>query len=198
MRLLKKEIRKKMIQQRKALNSKDLSDKSLAIFRQLQGLETYKNATNLMTYVPFQDEIHTTLLIEDFLERNLQVFIPVTKPKEKQIIISELLDLEKDLEVGHFGVLEPKAYAFRPKDPKILDLVIVPGLAFTKSGYRIGFGGGYYDRFLPTLKHKPATIALAMDFQIVDSLPINDYDIPVDMIVTESQIIECKKHRSEQ
>ncbi len=195
MRLLKKEIRQKMIQQRKSLSIKDLKEKSLQIFQQLQGLETYKNATNLMTYVPFQEEIHTTLLIEDFLKKNRQVFIPVTKPKEKRIIISELLDLEKDLEVGHFGVLEPKAFAFRPKDPKIIDLIIVPGLAFTKSGYRIGYGGGYYDRFLPTLEQNPATIALALDFQIVDSLPIDHYDIPVDMIVTESRIIECKKHR---
>lgn len=195
MSLSKKEIRQQMIQKRKSLSTKDLTDRSLKIFQQLQGLESYKNATKLMTYVPFQEEIHTTLLIEDFLKKNLRVFIPVTKPKEKQIVISELLDLEKDLETGHFGVLEPKPYAFRPKDPKVVDLIIVPGLAFTKSGYRIGYGGGYYDRFLPTLEQKPATIALALDFQIIDSLPFDDFDIPVDMIVTESQIIECKNHR---
>jgi len=195
MDMSKKEIRQQMIQKRKSLSTKDLKEKSLQIFQQLQGLETYKNATKLMTYVPFQEEIHTTLLIEDFLKKNLQVFIPVTKPKEKQIIISELLDLEKDLETGHFGVLEPKPYAFRPKNPSIIDLIIVPGLAFTKSGYRIGYGGGYYDRFLPTLKHQPATIALALDFQIVDFLPLDEFDIPVDRIVTESQVIECKMHR---
>ena len=195
MRLLKKEIRQNMIRQRKSLSVNDLRKKSLAIFRQLQGLETYKNAQNLMTYVPFQEEIHTTLLIEDFLNNNRRVFIPVTKPKEKQIIVSELLDLEKDLETGHFGVLEPKAFAFRPKNPEILDLIIVPGLAFTKSGYRIGYGGGYYDRFLPTLKHKPTTIALALDFQILDSLPLNNFDFPVDMIITESRVILCKDYR---
>jgi len=195
MALNKKEIRQQMIQKRKSLSTKDLKDKSLKIFHQLQGTEPYKSATKLMTYVPFQEEIHTTLLIEDFLKKNLQVFIPVTKPKEKLIVISELLDLEKDLESGHFGVLEPKAYAFRPKDPKIIDLIIVPGLAFTKSGYRIGYGGGYYDRFLPTLDQKPTTIALALDFQIVDSLPLDDFDVPVDMIVTESQVIDCKNYR---
>lgn len=195
MTLSKKEIRQRMIQQRKSLSNKSLAEKSLEIFHQLQRLESYKNAQKLMTYVPFQEEIHTTLLIEDFLKNNRRVFIPVTRPKEKRIIISELLDLEKDLETGHFGVLEPKAYAFRPKDPKTIDLIIVPGLAFTKSGYRIGYGGGYYDRFLPTLEQKPTTIALALDFQIVESLPIDHYDVPVDIIVTESQIIECKKHR---
>lgn len=195
MDLRKKEIRQEMIRKRKSLSSKDLKGKSLEIFQQLRGLEPYKNAKKLMTYVPFQEEIHTTLLIDDFLKKNLQVFIPVTKPKEKRIIISQLLDLEKDLEVGHFGVLEPKAFAYRPKNPKIIDLIIVPGLAFTKSGYRIGYGGGYYDRFLPTLEQDPITIALALDFQIVDSLPINDYDVPVDMIVTESRIIECKNYR---
>ena len=148
-----------------------------------------------MTYVPFQEEIHTTLIIEDFLSRNREVYIPVTQPKEKKIIVSRLLDLEKDLETGHFGVLEPKAFALRPTDPKEIDLIIVPGLAFTKSGYRIGYGGGYYDRFLPTLAHKPATIALALDFQVMDTLPLNDFDVPVDMIITESQVIDCKKHR---
>ncbi len=191
----KKELRQQMIRQRKSLSPLELKERSREIFQRLQGLEAYKNATKLMTYVPFQEEIHTTLVIEDFLEQNRQVFIPVTRPKEKKIIISELLDLKKDLETGHFGVMEPKPYAFRPKNPQTLDLVIVPGLAFTKSGYRIGYGGGYYDRFLPTLKQNPVTIALALDFQIVDSLPLNQYDVPVDMIVTEDQVIDCRKHR---
>ncbi len=195
MKNIKKEIRQKMIQKRKSLSTNDLKDKSLQILKQLQGVESYKNATRLMTYVPFQEEIHTTLIIEDFLSRNREVYIPVTQPKEKKIIVSRLLDLEKDLETGHFGVLEPKAFALRPTDPKEIDLIIVPGLAFTKSGYRIGYGGGYYDRFLPTLAHKPATIALALDFQVMDTLPLNDFDVPVDMIITESQVIDCKKHR---
>ncbi|NBG87353.1 5-formyltetrahydrofolate cyclo-ligase [Isachenkonia alkalipeptolytica] len=191
----KKELRQEMIQQRKSLSPLEIKEKSLEIFHRLQGLSAYENARKLMTYVPFREEIHTTLLIRDFLAKNRQVFIPVTQPKEKKIIISELLDLEKDLETGHFGVMEPKPFAFRPKDPKIIDLVIVPGLAFTTSGYRIGYGGGYYDRFLPTLEQNPVTIALALDFQIVDSLPIDRYDVPVDMIVTESRVIDCQKHR---
>ncbi len=195
MRQNKKEIRKAMIDQRKSLTSEEIRRKSLEIFHQLQSIKHYKNARKLMTYVPFQDEIHTTLLIADFLEKNRNVYIPVTQPKEKRIIVSELLDIDKDLEPGHFGVLEPTASTLRPIDPQLIDLVIVPGLAFTKGGYRIGYGGGYYDRFLPTLEQEHVTIALAMDFQIVDSLPIDHYDIPVDLIVTESQIIECKKYR---
>ena len=195
MSVKKKEIRQRMIDQRKTLSPMVRREKSHQIFQQLQQLQPYNEAKNLMTYVPFQEEIHTTFLIEDFLKKSHRVFIPVTRPKEKEIIISELLDIEKDLEIGHFGVLEPKAFAFRPKDPKILDLIIVPGLAFTKSGYRIGYGGGYYDRFLPTLKHKPLTIALAFDFQIISVLPINKYDVPVDMIVTESRVIDCQAHR---
>lgn len=75
-------------------------------------------------------------------------------------------------------------------DPNEIDLIITPGVAFKKDGYRVGYGGGYYDRFLSKIPNTQ-TIAIAFSLQIVDELPIDNYDIPVDYIYTEKNIITC-------
>ena len=76
-------------------------------------------------------------------------------------------------------------------DPSEVDLIIVPGVAFDKCGYRIGYGGGYYDRFLSNLDHV-TKISLAFNMQLIDKIPTDHFDIPVNYIITEKEIINCK------
>ncbi len=190
---MKKEIRKKILELKNALSPKEIQDKSNTIFNKLNKIDFYNKANNVMIYVSFGSEVMTKPIIDDSLNKGKRVFIPVTVPKTKQLIISELKDFEKDLQVGHFGVMEPKEEALRPVDPDIIDLVVVPGVAFDKNGYRIGYGGGYYDRFLPRLSERTPKISLAFEMQLIDRVPKDEYDIPVEYILTEKQFIKIKK-----
>lgn len=191
----KKELRDYHLNLRNKLSKKEIEEKSLKVFNNIKRLKEYTNANNIMSFVPFRNEINTNIIINDFLNKNKKVFIPISNPKDNSLTISELKSLENDLEKGHFGVLEPKRDCIRTSSPDILELIIVPGLVFDKSGYRIGYGGGYYDRFLSNFKITPSTISLCYDFQLIDNVPKEKFDLPVDIIVTESQIIFTKQKK---
>ncbi len=193
---MKKLLRKSVLERREALSTKMVSRNSLHILERLQVLPEYKEAKNVMLYLSFQREVMTPPIISDLFHQNKRVFIPVTVPATRALIVSELLSLEDDLEVGNFGVLEPKKEALRPFSAQQLDLVLVPGVAFDTRGYRIGYGGGYYDRFLPTLPADVPTIALAHEVQMIDRVVNDTYDFPVQKILTEDRLITCQEQSS--
>lgn len=190
---MKKNIRNNILKTKDLLTATQIEGKSKSIYDSLLESNFYKDANCVMLYISFGSEVMTKPIIDDLFKRGKRVFIPVTVPKTKALIVSELKDYENDLAVGHFGVMEPIPEALRPVEPSILDLVIVPGVAFDKSGYRIGYGGGYYDRFLPRLKSDATTVSLAFDLQLIDEIPTQGFDIPVQYIITEDQFIQCKK-----
>lgn len=189
---MKKETRKIMIKMRESLSAQEVINNSKAVFHTLNNLKTYQDAGCVMLYISFRNEIMTRDIINDLLSNGKRVFIPVTVHDTKAIIVSELLDYGEDLQVGNFGVLEPKPEALRPTDPSLLDLVLVPGVAFDERGYRIGFGAGYYDRFLPTLREGAITIALAHEIQMVDKVENDQYDVSVDYVLTDKRLIKAK------
>ena len=189
---MKKELRKKILELKNTLPAEAIIDKSSTIFSNLNTTSFYSNANTVMIYISFGSEVITRPIIDDLLNRGKRVFIPVTVPATKALIVSELKNYEDDLSVGHFGVMEPKEEALRSVDPSILDLVIVPGVVFDRSGYRIGYGGGYYDRFIPRLPQNTTTVSLAFDMQLVDKIPTSEYDIAVQYIITEKELIKCK------
>ena len=111
--------------------------------------------------------------------------IPYTDTVNIVLIPSEITK-ESDLMLNSFGYYEPKNIS--PVDPEEIDLVIVPGVVFDKSFNRIGFGKGYYDRILSKLKPSAKKVAIAHDFQVLQSIPTEDHDIKMDMIITEETI----------
>ncbi len=192
---MKKEIRETILQEKIKFSKAIVKEKSLAIFDTLKETDFYKNANNIMVYITLENEneVPTEPIIDDLLNKGKRIFIPLTVHKTKELIVSELKDVEKDLKVGNFGVMEPKKETTRPVDPSILDIVIVPGVVFDKKGYRIGHGAGYYDRFLPGLSKKTTTVSLAFDMQLIDKVPTERHDIAVEYIITEKQFIKCIK-----
>jgi len=189
---MKKEIRKQILAKREALSHEEVLEKSQIIFQKLKKMPLYIHAHNVMVYIDFRKEVKTDQIIGDLLKSGKKVMIPLTVPKTKEMIPSELLNPETELEKTKFGVLEPKEQYIRKRDPNILDLIIVPGVAFSLQGYRIGYGAGYYDRFFSGLEKNIPSIGLAFDLQIVDSFPFEPHDLKVDFILTETQILSCK------
>lgn len=185
-------MRQQILEKRNQLSVHQVLSKSTMIIHRLLEQPAIQQSSNIMVYLDFRNEVKTDGLIQHLLEQGKQVFIPVTNPATHTLVVSQLKDPAQDLKKGHFGLLEPKTEALRPVAPASIDLVIVPGLAFDTEGYRIGFGAGYYDRFLPTLRQGVPLISLLYELQLVEQVPREPHDIPVHLLITEDRSITCK------
>lgn len=134
-------------------------------------------------------EIPTQPLIQKAWKASKTVGVPKCEPTDKRLTFFELTSFDQ-LESVYFGLFEPIPTQTNRLSPSDLDLLVVPGLAYDMRGYRIGFGGGYYDRFLSG--YTGVKLALAFEEQIFDELPNESHDQPVDFIVTPSRVIKCK------
>ncbi|NLK43817.1 MAG: 5-formyltetrahydrofolate cyclo-ligase [Tissierellia bacterium] len=188
----KKSLRKKVLEKRSKLSKKDIIEYSEIIANKLYEMDYYKNAKRLMSFISFKDEIHTHEIIKTSISEGKSIVVPITFPERKELKVSEVLDFS-ELEIGFYDILTPKEEFIRFVDPSTIDLILMPGVVFAKDGYRIGYGGGYYDRFLSKLDKKVMKIALAFDLQIVDTVPTESFDIPVDIIITEKRVINCSE-----
>lgn len=186
----KKAIRKKIIAQRDDLDFDVKQSKDELIINRFLDQGFIEKYDNIFCYVSFGSEIDNGKILSTILDSGKNLFVPYVNTDSRQMRLCQINDLSEDLERGHYGILEPKKNLRKPVNSGIIDCVISPGVAFTRKMERIGYGGGYYDRFYSGLKKMPFIVALAYDFQIVDSLPTESFDIPVDMIITEKQIIK--------
>jgi len=190
----KKDIRARILDQRNLLSSYDIESNSDLIQYKLWQLIESHSYKSIMFYVAFGSEVRTQSIINKALSKQLNVIVPIcTKTKSEQglvkdILPSRLLDPQSELAEGTFGVLEPKLEFRRPFPPEEIDLVIVPGVAFDEKCYRIGYGAGYYDRFLPGCT-KALSVALAYEIQIVTDIFPASWDVPVNCIITEKRMI---------
>ncbi len=181
----KEVIRKKVLLKLKSQKEEDRRQKSLAIRKKLFNLTKFINAKKILLYVGKSYEVDTVPIIKETLKKGKRVFLPVTDIKGKRLIISEISDLEKDTEIGPYGIYQPNTKRKKDIDPQDLDLLILPGIAFDKRGNRLGHGAGYYDRFLKDIPYNIPRISLAFDFQMLDEdIPIFACDIPVTRVIT--------------
>jgi 5-formyltetrahydrofolate cyclo-ligase len=142
----------------------------------------------VLGYHALAEEIDPAPLLTMLRSRGVSVALPrVTSPGELTL---HWVDSDEELREGGLGILEPAADAPGPR-PEDLDLVIVPGVAFDRTGGRLGFGGGFYDRLLALLPPSVATVAIAFDEQLVDEVPMAEWDRRVAVIVTPSGAVRA-------
>lgn len=176
-----------VLEKRNSLSKEEIIEKSKKIENNLLNLQQYKNAKTIMFFVSFNSEVNTHNMIRNSL-KNKTVIVP--KVVQNEIEPSVIIDFDNLIPSGKFGIFEPiEAMKIAYKN---INLVLVPGIAFDKEGHRIGFGFGYYDKFLRKVP-KAIKIGLCFDFQVVDKVPREEHDVPVDLIVTEERVIECRK-----
>lgn len=187
---MKDAIRKQVLKVRNAMPEDEVRRLSGLIFQNLRLNSFFEESKHVMIYLDFKHEVETGLVINYCLENGKKVYIPICIPETHEICVSRITSLD-ELQKGHFGIREPKAEYIRLSDSSLIDLVLVPGVAFDKAGNRIGFGAGYYDRFMKRLNPDAVKAALAYSFQVVDRIPSDEYDIPVDYIITEVGTISC-------
>ena len=179
---MKKALRKQVLQELKSLSAEEKEVMDAWLTEQLLLHAFYKEAKTIATYLSFPHEFQTARLIEEAQKDGKTILIPKTYPHGKMDFV--LYEPEK-LERNSFGLLEPQG-EFTILEPSQIDLIHVPGVAFQKDGYRLGYGGGYYDRYLADFDG--ATVSTIYACQEVDFSPAS-HDIPVqEVLVDESTI----------
>ncbi|MFL2646217.1 MAG: 5-formyltetrahydrofolate cyclo-ligase [Dehalococcoidia bacterium] len=182
-------LREKALRVRNAISKIDQKKYSEKILKLLLSMPVLQSSSSIHTYVSKDSEVMTHQLIYTLLERNINVICPrIQKHNE---LGHSTINSFNDFKKNKLGILEPKEElpSFSIND---LDVIIVPGLAFTRVGNRIGYGGGFYDRFL--IKTNAVSIGLAFDKQVINKLPHNKDDSILDYIVTEKEIIKTEKN----
>ncbi len=179
----KKEIRKIIIEKRDKLSASEKNSYDEKIFTKVKNLKAYKEARVLFTFISFGSEVDTLRLIEDALRKGKVVAVPWIN-KEKNLMEAKVIRNLEDMYPGLYGILEPSPEAETLK-PQEIDLIITPGVAFDNLGGRIGYGGGYYDKFLSEVKASVPKIALSYELQRVDKLPLEPFDMKVTALITE-------------
>lgn len=190
---LKRQLRKDILKVRNGLSPAQVDEKSEMIATRLLALDEYRRSRTIMIYLDFRNEVRTGELVKESMSDGKKVAVPVTDLPGCRLTPSLLVDFPGDLQPGAWGIPEPKPQAVRPLDPEELDLVIVPGVAFDTYGYRLGYGRGFYDRFLPRTGPGTVFAGLAYEFQVLPDIFPGPYDIPVHIILTENRLIRVSK-----
>lgn len=191
----KKQYRIKILNELQKLSEEEYLRKSKMIHNKLLNISEIKNAELIAITISNFPEVDTQLLIEALWKMKKAIAIPRCHPKTKQMTFY-LFEAYDQLEVVYKNLKEPKIENSRKVAKEKIDVLISPGVVFDRNGYRIGFGGGYYDRFLQGFtKYK---ISMAFERQIVEKVPVDAYDLPIDTIITEEQIIHCNAVRKDE
>ena len=173
----KKELRRQIRDQKRAMTEAQIDAASQRLGQLFLGCPQYKAAKTIYGYLPYNQEVRTVPMLEQAMRDGKRVAVPKCYGDQMRFIyMDDLSQVEK----GYANIPEPIADEPVADDPTAL--VLMPGLAFTVDGKRMGFGGGFFDKFLASEPYHPS-VALCYAFQMVEDLPTEEYDIPVDCVL---------------
>ncbi|MEK3890732.1 5-formyltetrahydrofolate cyclo-ligase [Bacillus sp. FSL K6-3431] len=181
-------LRKKVSNDLKSMDKMAYEHQSQLIAKRLMETNEWKMAKCIGFTISQFPEVDTWQLIRSGWLDGKSIVVAKCIPSVKQLKFKEITSFDQ-LEKVYMDLYEPKMATTEVMNNKI-DLLVVPGLAFNRQGFRVGFGGGYYDRYLNSFFGK--TISLAFSSQIIENLPYEEHDIPVEQIMTDQEIIKCK------
>ncbi|QHQ79797.1 5-formyltetrahydrofolate cyclo-ligase [Bacillus subtilis] len=185
---MKSQLRKKTLEALSALSNEDILQKTERMYKSLFSLPEWQNAGTIAVTISRGLEIPTRPVIEQAWEEGKQVCIPKCHPDTKKMQF-RTYQTDDQLETVYAGLLEPVIEKTKEVNPSQIDLMIVPGVCFDVNGFRVGFGGGYYDRYLS--EYEGNTVSLLLECQLYVHVPSLPHDIPVHKLITEDRIISC-------
>lgn len=162
---------------KQAMSLQEIEEKSRALGEKFVKTEAYLQAKTIYGYLPYNQEVRTVAMLEQAIRDGKRIAVPKVYGDEMRFIYLD--DLGR-VEAGYAGIPEPVDDGPVADDPTAL--VLMPGLAFDPQGHRIGYGGGFYDKFLAAEPNHP-TLALCYDFQMLEKLETEEFDIPVDTVL---------------
>ena len=176
----KKALRREIGAKKSALTARGIEGRSRVLAERLFSTEQYRRARSLYAYLSFNQEVRTDPIIERAWADGKRVAVPKVTGDDMAFIWIDGFDA---LAAGYRGIPEPIGDGPVADDPRAL--VLMPGLAFDPDGHRVGYGGGFYDRFLAKEPDHPL-VALCYDFQLFDHLDVESHDVPVDLVITDA------------
>ena len=176
--MTKQELRAHIRALKRQMTETEITEKSNALCARFLATDAYCNAKTLYGYLSYNQEVRTMPILEQALRDGKQVALPKCYGPEMRFIRTEDLTA-----IGKSAGNVPEPLADGPVADDETALVLMPGLAFDREGHRMGYGGGYYDKFLAAEPNHP-TVALCFDFQIVEQIPTEEFDIPVDLVLS--------------
>jgi 5-formyltetrahydrofolate cyclo-ligase len=185
----KKAIRKNILDALRSMNPEDHAARSREAIRRLRADSAYIEAGTIGVTISRFPELDTRPLVEAAWKDGKQVAAPKCDPSDRSMQFRYIRSYE-ELETVYMDLLEPAEGRTLPAGKDEIDLLIVPGVAYSESGYRIGFGGGYYDRYL--IQFGGERVSLAFENQLCGKVPAEPHDIPVYRIFTERRLVDCR------
>ncbi len=181
----KKSLRSLFLEKRDSTSFDLMKIASKKMQKRLKKINTFRNAQKIGAYFPIGSEILTQDIIQELFSNGKEVFLPK--------VIGEKMEFRKitdfsSLEKGSFDIMEPKENC---QIDNSLDVILVPTVGISPTGVRLGYGFGFYDRFLA--EHKTTTISLTLEKQIVKNIPKSEHDIVIDWIITEDRILKTQR-----
>ena len=186
----KSTIRSQLLARRKAMPKAAKDKANQCIADRITGLDAWKNATTMLLYLPVNGEVDTWPFFNECMHRDCRALLPCCRKHEPGCMDFFRVTDKNQLVPGAYNIPEPDSNSCTLMDDPNADIILIPGVGFDRHGFRIGYGGGYYDRFLA--KHpmdNGLIIGLAFACQIMDNLPHDTWDKRVDVIVTEDEMI---------
>lgn len=173
----KTELRREIRARKRAMTEEEIETRSAKLARLFFASEAYQKAKTIYGYLPYNQEVRTVPMLAQALKDGKKVAVPKVYGEEMKFLY---LDDLNAVAKGYAGIPEP--IADEPVAQDETALVLMPGLAFDPQGHRIGYGGGFYDKFLAAEPNHP-TLALCYEFQMLPKLDVEDHDIPVDTVL---------------
>ena len=181
----KNALRELLLERRDNTSFDLLKIASKKIQKRINKVYAFKDAKKIGLYYPIGSEILTQDIIQELISKGKEVFLP--KVVGKNIEFRKIKDFSS-LESGNFGIMEPKEDC---QVDNYLDIIVVPTVGISPSGVRLGYGHGFYDKFLE--KKDALTISLTLEKQIIKNIPKSEHDISIDWIITEDRMFQSKK-----
>jgi len=186
-RQAKKELRSRLQQMLLAMPPAQIARRSEKICRNVAALPEFQQARTVMVFIPIAGEVDTRGIAQAAWKAHKTVLVPKVVWDTHDMVALPCRSFEDGMVTGRYGLTEPSAG--RPFRPDAIDMVIVPGLAFDRKGGRLGRGAGFYDHFLSTQGLRAIPCAVAFDTQLVPAVPTSRYDWPVQMLVTDKEVL---------
>ena len=187
--LKKSELREEISKKVAALSAKEISEKTKAIETRLFDFANFLESKIALMYVNNNGEVHTGNILRRAYDYGKIVVLPAFNTENYDMTLLKVDNLDKDLQEGPRGILEPNEIRCKIVPIERIDIAIIPAIALDEKGGRIGSGEGYYDRLIPRLAITTRKVALALEQQIVPQIPIESHDKHVDIIITEDRVI---------
>ena len=184
MKATKESLRQYFLEIRDQLKPQYIQKASDEVANHLLHHPRFKESETILIYMAFRNEVDLSQIVHEAWKQGKQILVPKTNKKDKKME-PYLLTSWDELVIGNYGIFEPNVSDKYPFPFANIELVLVPGLAYDRKGYRLGYGGGYYDRFFDQFAHLPYRIGVGFDFGQVEELPHEPHDYPVNEICTE-------------